>query len=173
MTAKVDKAAPERSQAMRDPTRVLACDGMRYYFRRALAHEASRDVVARNIERGWLVYEKTEADVEVYLVSDQAPHRAKQLTATEASVKELMAELLQAAVDFDVAAWYDGARELATLWKTAGRTDTDFQEALRAITDTAGELTNQPTLGQALRYAVGQESAKRRGAVIMLPRKLQ
>jgi hypothetical protein len=173
VTGKVDRSAPERSQAMRDPTRVIACDGNRYYFRRHLAHEASRDVVARNIERGWLVFEKAEDDVEVYLLTEQAPHRAKQLSATEASVKELMAELLQAAVDFDVPAWYDGVRELATLWKTAGRTDTDFQQALRAITDTAGELTNQPTLGQALRYAVGQESAKRRGTVIMLPKRVQ
>lgn len=161
------------TRPMQDPNRVVGCDGTRYYFRRRLAHEASRDVVARNIERGWFLFERAEGDVEVYLVSENAPHRARQVSPDEAAINQLLDELILAAQREDVANYYDGLQELAYYVKGAGRPGQDFNNLVGYITTTAEQRTKDYTLGARLRYAIRAEAIKRKGTVLVLPRSVQ
>lgn len=152
-----------------DPDRVLLQHKGRWYVRRSKASPAFLERLALHLERGFLVFDESSGDVEVYRVSEQAPFRVREPDKMDLAVRDLIAEVIREAAAENVAGYEAGLRELANLVKLAGGNRGDWRNTLHAIDHAVEQRTRDPMLMTRMRYAVKQLRDQRRGSPLILP----
>lgn len=158
----------QMSQALKqDKTRVLACDGKKYYFRRKLGNPAICDRVNRHIARGFLTHRVTLDDVEIYDIAENAPMRVKDPKPSEIAFNEFLNEIIELLCREKWRDYYLAVCELAWYVKNAGIPLQSFHDLIQHCINMAITITGKSFLGERAVLEIRRQQAEQ--SMIIMP----
>lgn len=116
-----------------DKKRISASDGERFYIRLKKANPAAQERVAKLVESGDYIYDRTDDDVVVYRYAEGSRFQRRAATLTEMTNGRILGELMKAACSRDWKIYYEAAGELAYRYKEglpAGQAEHMYQQTM-------------------------------------------